>query len=93
MHDEEREFPATIQGLPEASRPVLVELADGDSLISRSLPSASRSATRTSGCLRATDRYGLRLESRFDGTPGTQAPITIGETFAYELAFPDPGRG
>jgi FtsP/CotA-like multicopper oxidase with cupredoxin domain len=35
--------------------------------------------------------HGLRLENRFDGTHETQAPIPIGETFAYELSFPDPG--
>ena len=35
--------------------------------------------------------HGLRLENRYDGTHETQAPIPIGETFAYELSFPDPG--
>ena len=35
--------------------------------------------------------HGLRLENRYDGTHETQAPIPIGETFVYELAFPDPG--
>jgi FtsP/CotA-like multicopper oxidase with cupredoxin domain len=35
--------------------------------------------------------HGLRLENRFDGTHQTQAPIPVGETFAYELQLPDPG--
>jgi FtsP/CotA-like multicopper oxidase with cupredoxin domain len=35
--------------------------------------------------------HGLRLENAFDGTAETQAPIPIGGTFSYRLAFPDPG--
>ena len=36
--------------------------------------------------------HGLRLDNRFDGIPGiTQAPVEIGETFTYELHFPDTG--
>ena len=35
--------------------------------------------------------HGLRLENRFDGTHETQAPIPVGETFTYEISFPDPG--
>ncbi|MGH3077455.1 MAG: multicopper oxidase domain-containing protein [Gaiellaceae bacterium] len=35
--------------------------------------------------------HGLRLESRFDGTHETQAPIPVGETFGYEIVLPDPG--
>jgi FtsP/CotA-like multicopper oxidase with cupredoxin domain len=35
--------------------------------------------------------HGLRLENQFDGTHETQAPIPLGETFTYELTFPDPG--
>jgi len=35
--------------------------------------------------------HGLRLENRFDGTHDTQAPIPVGETFAYEVHVPDPG--
>ncbi|HEU0248008.1 MAG TPA: multicopper oxidase family protein [Gaiellaceae bacterium] len=35
--------------------------------------------------------HGLRLENRSDGTHDTQAPIAVGETFTYELTFPDPG--
>jgi FtsP/CotA-like multicopper oxidase with cupredoxin domain len=44
------------------------------------------------GDLEATVHWhGLRLENRFDGTHETQAPIPVGETFAYEVSFPDPG--
>ncbi|GAB5534510.1 MAG: hypothetical protein Rubg2KO_07590 [Rubricoccaceae bacterium] len=36
--------------------------------------------------------HGLRLDNRFDGIPGvTQAPIEVGESFTYELLFPDTG--
>jgi FtsP/CotA-like multicopper oxidase with cupredoxin domain len=36
--------------------------------------------------------HGLRLENRYDGVPeDTQAPIGVGESFTYTLAFPDPG--
>ncbi|HLE57360.1 MAG TPA: multicopper oxidase family protein [Rhodothermia bacterium] len=36
--------------------------------------------------------HGLRLDNRFDGVPGvTQAPVNSGETFLYELTFPDAG--
>ena len=35
--------------------------------------------------------HGLRLENRFDGTLQTQDAIPRGGTFAYRLAFPDPG--
>lgn len=44
------------------------------------------------GDLEATVHWhGLRLENRYDGTHETQAPIPIGETFTYEVSFPDPG--
>ncbi len=44
------------------------------------------------GDLEATVHWhGLRLENRYDGTHETQAPIPIGDTFTYELTFPDPG--
>ncbi len=44
------------------------------------------------GDLEATVHWhGLRLENRYDGTHETQAPIPVGETFTYELSFPDPG--
>ena len=35
--------------------------------------------------------HGLRLRNEFDGTHETQAPIGTGETFVYELEFPDAG--
>ncbi len=35
--------------------------------------------------------HGLRLDNRYDGTHETQAPISIGGSFAYRLEFPDPG--
>ena len=35
--------------------------------------------------------HGLRLENRYDGTHETQSSIPLGETFRYELTFPDPG--
>ncbi|HMG52143.1 MAG TPA: multicopper oxidase domain-containing protein, partial [Kofleriaceae bacterium] len=35
--------------------------------------------------------HGLRLDSRFDGTHATQAPIPVGGTFTYELRVPDAG--
>src|SRR3954451_25204620 len=35
--------------------------------------------------------HGLRLDNRYDGTHETQAPIPVGGTFTYKIAFPDPG--
>lgn len=36
--------------------------------------------------------HGIRLDNRFDGVPGvTQDPVAPGETFRYEVRFPDPG--
>src|SRR6266480_2675102 len=35
--------------------------------------------------------HGLRLDNRYDGTHETQAPIRVGGTFTYRIAFPDPG--
>jgi FtsP/CotA-like multicopper oxidase with cupredoxin domain len=44
------------------------------------------------GDLEATVHWhGLRLQNRYDGTHKTQAPIPVGETFTYEVSFPDPG--
>ena len=44
------------------------------------------------GDLEATVHWhGLRLDSRYDGTPVVQRAIGIGESFAYRLEFPDPG--
>ena len=114
-------FPTAAEGLVEASRPELVELADGEAFdleiqpVSKriggvtvrmlayngSIPGPTLKVTEGSTVtVRVTNRgdhettvhwHGLRLENRFDGTHETQAPISIGETFAYELTFPDPG--
>lgn len=36
--------------------------------------------------------HGLRLDNRFDGVPDvTQAPVRPGESFTYEVHFPDSG--
>ena len=36
--------------------------------------------------------HGLRLDNRFDGVPHvTQAPVAPGDSFRYEIKFPDPG--
>ena len=36
--------------------------------------------------------HGLRLDNRFDGVPDvTQAPVNEGESFLYEVYFPDAG--
>ena len=44
------------------------------------------------GDLEATVHWhGLRLDNRFDGTHETQAPIPVGASFSYRIAFPDPG--
>ena len=44
------------------------------------------------GDLEATVHWhGLRLENRYDGTHETQAPIQVGDSFAYRIEFPDPG--
>ena len=44
------------------------------------------------GDLEATVHWhGLRLENRYDGTHETQAPIPVGDSFSYRIAFPDPG--
>ncbi len=47
---------------------------------------------RNDGDLEGTVHWhGLRLENRYDGTHETQAPIPVGGSFSYRLAFPDPG--
>ena len=36
--------------------------------------------------------HGLRLDNRYDGVPGvTQDPVQPGESFRYQIRFPDPG--
>ena len=58
------------------------------------VPEGSKLIVRATnrGDLEATVHWhGLRLENRYDGTHETQAPIGVGETFTYEISFPDPG--
>jgi FtsP/CotA-like multicopper oxidase with cupredoxin domain len=44
------------------------------------------------GDLEATVHWhGLRLDNHYDGTHETQAPIPVGGSFSYRIAFPDPG--
>ena len=33
----------------------------------------------------------MRLDNRFDGTHETQAPVAVGESFAYQITSPIPG--
>jgi FtsP/CotA-like multicopper oxidase with cupredoxin domain len=49
--------------------------------------------TTNDGDVEATVHWhGLRLENRFDGVPQeTQKPISIGDTYAADVHFPDPG--
>lgn len=35
--------------------------------------------------------HGLRLDNAFDGAPDLQTPIADGDSFDYQLTFPDPG--
>jgi FtsP/CotA-like multicopper oxidase with cupredoxin domain len=114
-------FPTTTDGLAEASRPIVVDIEDGDVFeleiapvrktigdstvrmlaYGGSVPGPTLRVTEGSTVtVRATNRgdveatmhwHGLRLENQYDGTHETQAPIPIGETFTYELHFPDPG--
>ena len=114
-------FPHATDGLPEATRPELVELADGDEVsleispvrkvigdatvrmlaYNGSIPGPTlklpQGATATvhvtnHGDFEATVHWhGLRLENRFDGTHDTQAPIPVGQAFAYRVHVPDPG--
>jgi len=114
-------LPTETEGLPEATRPEIVELSDGDTFDLEIAPVTKRIGDATVRMLayngsipgptlkvpqestvtvRVTNRgdleatvhwHGLRLENRFDGTHDTQAPIPVGETFTYEVRFPDPG--
>jgi len=114
-------LPTETEGLPEATRPEVVELSDGDTFDLEIAPVTKRIGDATVRMLayngsipgptlkvpqdstvtvRVTNRgdleatvhwHGLRLENRFDGTHDTQAPIPVGETFTYEVRFPDPG--
>jgi FtsP/CotA-like multicopper oxidase with cupredoxin domain len=114
-------FPTETEGLPQATRPDVVDLVDGDTYeleigavikqiggstvrmlaYSGSIPGPMlRVPEGAKLSIRATNRgdhettvhwHGLRLDNRYDGTHETQAPIPVGETFTYELTFPDPG--
>jgi FtsP/CotA-like multicopper oxidase with cupredoxin domain len=114
-------FSRETEGLPQATRPGVVDLADGDTYeleigavrkqidgstvrmlaYSGSIPGPTlRVPEGAKVSIRATNRgdhettvhwHGLRLDNRYDGTHETQSPIPIGETFSYELDFPDPG--
>jgi FtsP/CotA-like multicopper oxidase with cupredoxin domain len=35
--------------------------------------------------------HGVRIANRFDGTHETQTPVAVGDTFSYQVHFPDPG--
>jgi FtsP/CotA-like multicopper oxidase with cupredoxin domain len=115
------QLPTEIEGLPEAVRPQIVELADRDEFDLEIAPVRKRIADATVrmlayngsipgttlkvrqgstvtvhvtnlGDLDATVHWhGLRLENRYDGTHDTQSPIPVGETFTYQVHFPDPG--
>jgi FtsP/CotA-like multicopper oxidase with cupredoxin domain len=48
--------------------------------------------TNTTPLPTAVHWHGIRLDNRFDGVPGvTQDPVLPGETFRYQIHFPDPG--
>jgi FtsP/CotA-like multicopper oxidase with cupredoxin domain len=115
------DMPTSTEGLPEAQRPEVVELSDGDEFeldivpvrkqigeatvrmlaYNGSVPGPTLKVPQGStikvhvanhGDMDATVHWhGIRVENRFDGTHETQAPIPIGETFTYEVAFPDAG--
>jgi FtsP/CotA-like multicopper oxidase with cupredoxin domain len=115
------ELPTSIEGLPEARRPEVVGLADGDEYeleiapvrkqirdatvrmlaYNGSVPGPTLKVPQGStitvhvanhGDMDATVHWhGIRVENRYDGTHETQTPIPIGETFTYEVTFPDPG--
>src|SRR5215211_1100832 len=120
-HTHTIELPISIEGLPEARRPEVVELADGDEYEleiapvrkqigatavrmlayngsvpgpTLKVPQGSTITVRVTnhGDIDATVHWhGIRVENRYDGTHETQTPIPVGETFTYEVTFPDPG--
>jgi FtsP/CotA-like multicopper oxidase with cupredoxin domain len=115
------ELPTSIEGLPEARRPEVVELSDGDEFELEIAPVTKQIGNATvrmlayngsvpgptlkvpqgstitvhvtnDGDMDATVHWhGIRVENRFDGTHETQTPIPVGETFTYQVTFPDPG--
>jgi FtsP/CotA-like multicopper oxidase with cupredoxin domain len=120
-HTHTIELPTSIEGLPEAGRPEVVEVADGDEYelkiapvrkqigdatvrmlaYNGSVPGPTLKVPQGStitvhvknhGDMDATVHWhGIRVENRYDGTHETQTPIPVGETFTYEVTFPDPG--
>lgn len=48
--------------------------------------------TNTTPLPTAVHWHGIRLDNRYDGVPGvTQDPVLPGESFRYQIHFPDPG--
>jgi FtsP/CotA-like multicopper oxidase with cupredoxin domain len=120
-HTHTIELPTSIEGLPEARRPEVVELSDGDEYdleiapvrkqigdatvrmlaYNGSVPGPTLKVPQGStitvhvtnrGDMDATVHWhGIRVENRYDGTHETQTPIPVGETFTYQVTFPDPG--
>src|SRR5919109_3638283 len=120
-HSEVIALPRETEGLPEARKTELIELADGDEFELEIVPVKKRIGDATvrmlayngsvpgptlkvaqgstitvhvtnRGDLDATVHWhGIRVENRYDGTHETQTPIPVGETFRYEVTFPDPG--
>lgn len=120
-HTHTIEIPSTTEGLPDARRPAVVELSDGDEYeleiapvrkqigdatvrmlaYNGSVPGPTLRVPQGStitvhvanrGDMEATVHWhGIRVENRFDGTHETQAPIPVGETFTYQVTFPDSG--
>ncbi len=114
-------MPTSTEGLPEAQRPEIVELSDGDEFdldivpvrkqigdatvrmlaYNGSVPGPTLKVPQGStitvhvanrGDMDATVHWhGIRVENRYDGTHETQTPIPVGETFTYEVTFPDAG--
>jgi FtsP/CotA-like multicopper oxidase with cupredoxin domain len=121
QHGHTIDMPTSTEGLPEAQRPEVVELSDGDEFEldivpvkkqigeatvrmlayngsvpgpTLKVPQGSTITVRVAnrGDMDATVHWhGIRVENRYDGTHETQAPIPVGETFRYEVTFPDAG--
>ena len=116
-----KNFPTTIDGLAEATRPTVLDLQDGEAFdleiapVRKTIGDATvrmlayggsvpgptlRVPEGSTVTVRATNHgdldatihwHGLRLENQYDGTHETQAPIPFGDSFTYEVHFPDPG--
>ena len=118
-HTHTIELPTSIEGLPEARRSEIFELADGDEYeleiapvrkqigdatvrmlaYNGSVPGPTLRVPQGSTIMvHVTNRgdmdatvhwHGIRVENRYDGTHETQTPIPVGETFTYQVTFPD----